>query len=93
MTDKPENPQVYPVLERLKAGDVEMVTVTEKGLTLRDHFAGEALAGMLANDAKHQKAKEHLRLNPTALKGQTIAETMAQEAYSYADAMLKERAK
>ena len=78
MTHNPENPQVYPLLERLKAGNVETVTVSDKGMTLRDYFAGQALAGYFANPSTpHQNA---------------CGEDEMSYMYETADAMLKERA-
>lgn len=53
------------------------------GMTLRDYFAGKALEGLISKmafelHADHEKAKE-------------VHKCLAQSAYSYADAMLKER--
>jgi hypothetical protein len=48
------------------------------GMTLRDYFAAQALAGMCAN---------------TELEENSTYSDMASNAYGYADAMLKERAK
>ncbi|MFA6241960.1 MAG: hypothetical protein WC655_13580 [Candidatus Hydrogenedentales bacterium] len=49
------------------------------GMTLRDWFAGQALAGVLASYSNEQWVND--------------AETSAKEAYRRADAMLAERAK
>ena len=49
------------------------------GMTLRDYFAGQALAGVLANQES------------TSLDG--TPEEFAADAYSFADAMLAERAR
>ncbi len=54
--------------------------LTETGMTLRDYFAGQAVAGLLA-----QRLPAH--------QGEDGAETVAQDAYIVADAMLAERAK
>ena len=40
MTDKPENPQAFPHGNPTHGGDI--------GMTLRDYFAGQALAGFCA---------------------------------------------
>ena len=54
-----------------------------QGMTLRDYFAGEALAGMLANKRFHIFGDD----------GDTLAdEQAAQNAYDFADAMIAERA-
>lgn len=49
----------------------------ERGMSLRDYFAGQALAGMLANP-KNTVSSPHVD---------------SSYAYQYADAMLKEREK
>lgn len=51
--------------------------------SLRDDFARAALQGMLSNDLP----------SPEALPGETNAECCARNAYVFADAMIKERAK
>lgn len=51
-----------------------------RGMSLRDYFAGQALAGLLAGI----KNKKDIRNN---------YHHAADEAYGYADAMLKERIK
>lgn len=50
--------------------------IIEAGMTLRDYFAGQALAGMLANSRDWDEAGTH---------------ECAASAYRYADAMLAER--
>ena len=84
MTDKPENPQAFPIPADDKAG-----WHSQEGMTLRDYFAGEALKGFCSNDAKHQRAVEHSRNGI----GAAISDIFSKEAYDYADAMLKARAK
>ena len=69
MTDKPENPQAFPHGNPTHGGDT--------GMTLRDYFAGQALAGSCALP------------DMRTVKDSIIAEA----AYSLADAMLKERSK
>ncbi len=73
-----ENPQAFPY---------EKYTTWHPGMTLRDWFAGQALAGMLANN-------DHLIMIADACR--TIGETdghaaVAGGAYDYADAMLAAR--
>ena len=65
MTDKPKNPPVFPREHR------------SIGMTLRDYYAGQALAGSCALP------------DMRTVKDSIIAEA----AYSLADAMLKERGK
>lgn len=51
----------------------------DDGMSLRDWFAGQALAGMLAC--------------PRDIQGAETRQTRVERAYKYADAMLAERAK
>ena len=51
-------------------------------MTLRDHFAGLALEGMIAG-----------RFQPGFIEGLEVQEAVAQAAYLYADAMLTARSK
>jgi hypothetical protein len=52
----------------------------QSGMTLRDYFAGQALAGILANDDEMS--------HPTLEAAQR---SIAQLSYGYADAMLEAR--
>jgi len=52
-----------------------------KDMTLRDYFAGLAMQGLFASDAKHYH------------EDADIFDVMAEAAYKTADAMLKERSK
>jgi len=52
-----------------------------KDMTLRDHFAGLAMQGLFASDAKHYH------------EDADIFDVMAEAAYKTADAMLEERNK
>ena len=62
-------------------------TVYSNGMTLRDYFAGQALAGMMAN-------LEYLQNVVPADAPQDEAEMLvARQATRIADAMLKERSK
>jgi len=58
-----------------------------RGLTVRDWFAGHALAGVLASQTTIEDAAK------TALPGETGAMWAARASYNLADAMLAERAK
>lgn len=76
-----ENPSVFPVKpsqvhEMLDDGSIRMnVTTGTSGLSLRDWFAGQALAGICAFRGQYQMPKQEF----------------AQEAYWLADAMLAAR--
>lgn len=74
----PENPAAFPSVCLSDPGHPASVP----GMTLRDHFAGQALMGNLAND-----------LDGPAGKMEDIAKHFARMSYLYADAMLAERAK
>ena len=58
---------------------METLTQAESGMTLRDWFAGQALAGLIANEA--------------IVKATSNPAERAEAAYKAADAMLQERNK
>lgn len=58
------------------------------GMTLRDWFAGQALAGMLSDSDNVRRHYEILKANRN---GRTLRTVAANIAYEYADAMLAER--
>jgi hypothetical protein len=59
-------------------------TLQRDGMSLRDYFAGQALAGALANERFHLFGSD----------GDTLESKIAAEnAYAFANAMLAERAK
>ena len=91
MTDKLNNPQVFPELERLKAGEVEVVKVIEKGITLRDYFATHCPIGMLEAWAVWTKRSYKELAKESEREGFFAFWAMLRN--EYADAMLKERAK
>lgn len=74
MTDRTEKPMAFPVVSD------NCTHSTEFGMTLRDYFAGQALAGLLAADAIYSGKTDQ-------------RDTLAADAYATADAMLAERAK
>lgn len=47
MSDKPDNPPAFPTTERFSTpeGDVQVESI--EGMTLRDYFAGQVLAGQI----------------------------------------------
>lgn len=74
MTDKPKNPPAFP-----ECGANDAVPGWLRGgMTLRDWFAGQAAAGMLANPDTDPDMSD---------------QGLAQVFYAIADAMLAERAK
>lgn len=71
-------------------GDIEWFH-EQDGLSIRDYFAAHVIAGLVANSNSAVIAATG---NEAAERGEkTTMETYAREAYEYADAMLKERAK
>lgn len=60
-------------------------TDNRSGMSLRDWFAGQALAGLAAVFADYDYVKT------AAENGMTVPEFTAKRVYEYADAMLAER--
>ena len=75
MTDAPENPPAFPQMEFAKVGTVECGAVEHPGLSMRDWFAGQAMAWMVYRFV----AVEDLR------------QEWAKDCYAMADAMLRAR--
>lgn len=76
------NPPAFPVsLPGCTYGDgsTQMPYVAQEGMTLRDYFAGQALAGILANNWATYRAFDE--------EGTAVAAI----AYQYADKMLESR--
>ncbi len=67
-------------------GRTRTVTVQEGGMTLRDWFAGQALAGLITHDVEASQTLS----DP---KGRTLEAWMAADAFKLADAMIAEGAK
>ena len=59
------------------------------GMSLRDWFAGQALAGMLS--AMGSKDYAGVIVGTAKEHGKSTPQTLANLSYSHADAMLKER--
>ena len=79
--DKPDNPQAYPCLDS-SYGELSM---RDPGMTLRDHFAGEAMQGWVAS---YGPENDH-----PCQSGEHVVANIARWSYQMADAMLAERAK
>ena len=79
MTDKPANPQAFPLYGKY---------ISYNGMTLRDYFAGQAMMGIINSKAVlHAAAKDAREMHDT------IYDQVAWHSYKHADAMLTERAK
>lgn len=70
-----------------KPGNESVAKRLAEGMTLRDHFAGQALAGLLANPGGPVQQNGRTGWGYVNCTGAQIAET----AYSLADEMLKAR--
>jgi hypothetical protein len=80
MSGQPANPPAFPceiALYPVECGSNKMVYGKKPGMTIRDYFAGEAMQGW--------------RSNPNGKY--TTHQDAADEAYRYADAMLRVRSK
>lgn len=84
---KPENPHVFPW-----CGDLNDCPTINLGMTIRDYFAAAALQGMLANH-KISNTSEDEDKNYIKIGSEIDTWAASETAYSYADAMLKERLK
>jgi hypothetical protein len=59
------------------------------GISMRDYFAGQALAGMIASESFQGKQ----RMSALAKQGIDVAGFYAMSSYALADAMITERAR
>ena len=77
---KPENPPAFPTTWDTSYNSIMQ---TENGMTLRDHFAGLALQGMLCHSTRYK---------PRVINSdENWHNAISEEAYEIADAMLKRR--
>ena len=58
MSDKATNPLAFPRAYSARQRNDAICFRVEDGMTLRDYFAGQALAGILSNTAGNYKASE-----------------------------------
>lgn len=75
MKRKKDGGSAFPVPMVASKGDC--VDINQQGMTLRDWFAGQALAGLLSYNGSHD----------TPLKIENVADS----AYDYAEAMIRMR--
>lgn len=84
--DKPENPPAFPLADHYSY-DGLLLSEGSQGMTLRDWFAGQALAGLCGNSGGPYQAN--------SMTGWAIVNChpgdVAGEAYRLADAMLAQR--
>lgn len=80
MTTKTDGGPAFPATVRTPLGDSGLVKTEQvSGMSLRDYFAAKAMAAMVAS--------------PVYVEGSWFQEDIAIQAYTMADAMLKEREK
>lgn len=90
MSATPENPPAFPFHEDVR-DHYGMRTVVEPGATLRDVFAWQALAGLVASEDNAVLDRKGCETLEEAFIRD--AERRAEWSYRQADAMLRERAK
>lgn len=100
-----DNPQIHPVAKGITnhfASDGGRVIRADfhcdPGMTLLDHFAGQAMIGLIEgydHEARMYSANKNDRTgfddNPHGEDGKSFAGLLAEEAYTIAEAMLIER--
>jgi hypothetical protein len=92
MSKTDDGGQVYPIVEERQLGEYSTVCyITKPGMTLRDHFAGLAMQGILAaeNDECFIESDDPNKVENPKTREQKIAEY----SYMHADAMIAQRNK
>ena len=84
---KPDGGPAFPIytLQCDNRGHLTNVATYLNGMTLRDYFAGQALAGLLANPT--------LDVTNKSGDGESDSDIIAKACFYFADAMLAEREK
>lgn len=80
MTEKPNGGHAFPLTGMPDPNDRQHY-YPEPGMTLRDYFAGQALAGLTTSNVND------------CLTGNQHPDRYAEDAYSIADSMIAERSK
>ena len=80
MSDKPENPPAFPCPDGADKCYMEPAQLDRSGMTLRDYFASTLAPGFIGDVEEAEDLPTH-------------AEVVAFLAYTFADALLKEREK
>ena len=90
MNDIKDGGPAFPVMwTEINDGKSPQITACEPGMSLRDWFAGKALAGLLADpDDTYCDASDEEGIE---LERREYADARARDAYRYADAMLRAR--
>lgn len=84
MTNNPQNPPAFPRIDGLNQGGMLTDVIVTGGMSLRDYFAGQALARCAALTGK---------VSPGGQVSLWNAEDTAKRCYALADAMLEEMQK
>ncbi len=95
----PAFPAVKTTIERVQGHGYEAVTVVDPGMSLRDYFAAKAMQAMLScykdtllGDRSDGNDFDYSTFNrETAIDMNEGCKEIAQDAYAFADAMLKAR--
>lgn len=90
---KPKNPLAFPrpistdafPADHAQMGNYVESSNAQDGMTLRDYFAAKAMHAHLVALANSEMTK------PSGMKGDALAELIAESAYQQADFMLKAR--
>lgn len=98
MSKQDDGGYAFPVPMVYDGGACE--TVNERGMSLRDYFAGQMVMGVFASGSHRRVAaeiegeceREDITASPVDI-GHFAEERIAAMAYAMADAMLKERTK
>jgi len=85
MIGKPENPSAFPQVDQDTDGEWRGPVHSHGGMTLRDYFAGQALASILS-DAMRAASSQGAQPRPRVFGRET-----SQACYAIADSMLEAR--
>jgi hypothetical protein len=85
---KPENPSAFPVTATEQSFWNQAPLMPEPGMSLRDHFAGLAMQGILSNS---DTMREITRAYEKGNKINSFEECLSNMSFGFSDAMLKQR--
>ena len=76
MSDKPKNPSAFPYEELFQMNSHTLKPIRHSGMTLRDYFAGQALAGFVTPQVKTYKEWQQENANNDATYCYLLADAM-----------------
>ena len=93
MSDKPDGGPAFPLMylskgTKIEDGVLHIEMKGDNGMSMRDYFAGQALAGFLANKELCENAT-----GEADRTGSSVISVYALSVYAVADAMIAARAK